>query len=140
MGLSLGHDTAHARSPEPTRSGSGGGAGGRQLVPFRAELDLAELDDRGRPGAMWTGRSLEISRACLVFRSRRMCYEGRELMIAVHLVDDTPTPLFGAVTKSDYDGDGLYKTVLTLRRPPETDAVRTWVANLVHRVRDERRV
>ena len=39
----------------------------------------------------------------------------------------------------EYDGDGLYRTVLTLKRLPESDAVRTWIGSLVHRLRDDRR-
>lgn len=149
MGLSLGSEATtrkpqdRASSVDAARQDSSGASGARPAkggVAFRAELDLAELDDRGRPGAVWTGRSYEISRAVLSFRSRRMCYEGRELLVAVHLVDDKPTPLFGIVDKSEYDGDGLYRTVLTLRRLPESDAVRTWISNLVPRVRDDRRL
>ena len=152
MGLTMGSEAA-ARRPheravaldaqrqEPSSvSGAASARPAKGGVVFRAELDLAELDDRGRPGAIWTGRSYEISRAVLAFRSRRMCYEGRELLVAVHLVDDKPTPLFGIVDKSEYDGDGLYRTVLTLKRLPETDAVRTWIGNLAHRARDDRRM
>lgn len=126
----MGTDAPRAESARPGKGG----------VAFRAEIDLAELDDRGRPGATWAGRSFEISRAQLVFRSRRMCYEARELLVAVHLVDDKPTPLFGIVDKSEYDGDGLYRTVLSLKRLPETDAARTWIGTLVHRIRDDRRL
>jgi hypothetical protein len=108
----------------------------KNTFTFRAELDLAELDERGRPGATWNGKALEISRAHLVFRSRRMCYEGRELLVAVHLIDDRPTPLSGTVTKSEYDGDGLYRTHLNLQRLPDTDAVSLWTANLLPRGRE----
>ena len=62
-----------------------------------------------------------------------MCYEGREALIAVHLVDDRPVALFGRVTKSEYDGDGLYRTSLTLATLPETDAVHAWISKLVSR-------
>lgn len=103
---------------------------------FRAELDLAELDGRGRPGPTWGGRAVEISRSHLTVRSRRMCYEGREVLIAVHLIDDKPTALFGLVAKSDYDGDGLYRTVFNLQRLPENDAVAAWVNTLQPRHRE----
>lgn len=103
---------------------------------FRAELDLAELDGRGRPGPTWGGRAVEISRSHLVVRSRRMCYEGREVLIAVHLIDDKPTALFGVVSKSDYDGDGLYRTVFNLQRLPENDAVAAWCNTLQPRHRE----
>ncbi|GEM_PF-6207003 len=103
---------------------------------FRAELDMAELDGRGRPGPTWSGRAVEISRSHLVVRSRRMCYEGREVLIAVHLIDDKPTSLFGVVSKSDYDGDGLYRTVFSLQRLPENDAVAAWTNTLQPKHRD----
>ena len=57
-----------------------------------------------------------------------MCYEGRELLVAVHLIDDRPTPLFGKVSKSDYDGDGMYRTQINLQTLPESDAVKAWYA------------
>jgi hypothetical protein len=100
---------------------------------FSAELDLTEIDTRGRPGTVWTGRAVELSRSNLAFRSRRMCYEGRELLMAVHLVDDRPVPLYGMVAKCDYDGDGLYRTLVNLLPLPEAESVRAWVHGLHHR-------
>ncbi len=114
-------------SPEPVRTNT------RPAFPFKAEVDMAELDERGRPGPMWTGRAAELSRGHIVITSRRMCYEGREALIAVHLVDDRPVALFGRVGKSEYDGEGLYKTLLNLATLPETDAVQAWIAKLVSR-------
>jgi hypothetical protein len=102
-------------------------------VTFRAELDLTEIDTRGRPGTMWTGRAMDISRSSLAFRSRRMCYEGRELVLAVHLVDDRPVPLYGMVSRCEYDGDGLYKTSVNLLPMPQTEGIRAWVNGLHHR-------
>lgn len=115
-------------SGTPAASGAKTGPGGG--VAFRAELDLAEIDTRGRPGVAWTGRAAELSRSQLAFRSRRMCYEGRELLVAVHLVDDRPVPLYGMVCRSEYDGDGLYRTVIDLLPIPESDAIRNWVHQL----------
>ncbi|GEM_PF-1599392 len=103
------------------------------VFAFRAELDITEIDTRGRPGTVWTGRATELSRSNLSFRSRRMCYEGRELLIAVHLVDDHPVPLYGMVSKCEYDGDGLYRTSVNLLPLPESEAIRTWVHGLHHR-------
>jgi hypothetical protein len=109
------------------------GATGRSAFPFKAELDLTELDGRGRPGPGWAGKSCEISRNHIVFRSRRLCYEERELVVAVHLVDDRPAPLFGRVSKCEYDGDGLYRTVLTLAPVPQQDAIKAWLQSLLPR-------
>jgi hypothetical protein len=100
------------------------------VFAFRAELDLTEIDARGRPGVVWTGRAVELSRSHLAFRSRRMCYEGRELLLAVHLVDDRPVPLYGMVGKSEYDGDGLYRTTINLLPTPESESVEDWVRSL----------
>jgi len=117
---------ASPRSSEPVRAQKPG-------IPFKAEIDMAELDERGRPGPMWAGRACELSRSQIVVTSRRMCYEGREAMIAVHLVDDRPVALFGKVLRSEYDGDGLYKTTLALAPLPETDAVVAWIGKLATR-------
>lgn len=100
------------------------------VFPFKAELDLAELDGRGRPGASWHGRGIDISRGALWFRSRKLCYPDRELLLAVHLVDDQPTPLCGTVAKCDYDGDGLYVTHLKLKALPPSDLVKQWLLSL----------
>lgn len=105
------------------------------VFSFRAELDIAEIDTRGRPGVVWTGRACELSRSHLTFRSRRMCYEGRELLVAVHLVDDRPVPLFCMVAKCDYDGDGLYRTTVNLLPMPDTESIKAWVSGLEPRVR-----
>src|SRR5690349_42405 len=86
--------------------------------PFHAELDMAELDDRRKPGGVWIGRGVSLSRSHLMFRSRRMCYEGRLLLVLVHLVDERPAPLFGRVLTSEYDADGQYRTALELMLMP----------------------
>jgi len=117
--------------PRPGLSGARPAPGAaRQVHAFSAELDIAELDGRGRPGAAWAGRACELSRSQVVFRSRRMCYQGRELVVAVHLIDDRPVCLFGKVTKCEYDGDALYRTIVAFETVPETDAIREWLAGL----------
>ena len=96
--------------------------------PFEADLDVCELDDRERPGHTWAARARTLSRSCLSFRSRRMCYTGRSLMVAVHLIDDEPVPLFGRVHACEYDGDGLYRVDLELLPVPDSAAVKDWLA------------
>lgn len=130
MGLSP--TQSQARKTEP--SGGGGRTPQKSSFTFKAELDLAELDDRGRPASSWSGRACELSRSHIMFASRRMCYQGRDLLIAVHLVDDRPVALFGKVTRSEYDGDGLYRTAVTLATLPETEAVQAWLLRLVPRM------
>ncbi len=96
-------------------------------VRFEADLDASELDDRERPGPTWTARGRELSRAALTLRTRRMCYVGRLILVAVHLVDDQPAPLLGRVAVCEYDGDGMYRVELELLPVPERDAIRAWV-------------
>jgi hypothetical protein len=79
------------------------------------------------------GRGAELSRSALTFRSRRMCYEGRQVVVAVHLVDDRPVALFGVVSKSEYEGEGLYRTMLTLQEMPESEFIRAWIDSLTPR-------
>jgi hypothetical protein len=68
-----------------------------------------------------------------VFRSRRLCYEDREIVVAVHLIDDRPAPLFGRVTRCEYDGDGLYRTTLNLAPLPQAESIKAWLASLLPR-------
>lgn len=94
---------------------------------FDADLDLCEIDDRDRPGPKWTGRAIEVSRAHLVFRTRRMCYAGRRVLAAVHLVDAEPMPLAGRVYACEYDGEGLYRVGIDLEPVPQGPAIRAWL-------------
>lgn len=96
---------------------------------FEAEVDMAELDDRDRPLTTWTARAFELSRSNLIIRSRRMCYVGKLVMVAVHLIDDQPVPLFGKVYSCDYDGDGLYKVDLDLLPVPDRNEIRAWLGD-----------
>lgn len=95
---------------------------------FDAELDVCELDERERPGLTWPAQAQELSRSHLVFRSRRMCYTGRRLLIAVHLIDDAPAPLCGRVTTCAYDSDGMYRVELEFARVPTWPDVAAWLA------------
>lgn len=108
-------------------AGGGGEVSYSAAVPFRAELDLSELDERGRTGPTWTGRGCMLSRGSLVFRSRRMCYPGRHIVLAVHLLDDRPVPLFGRVSSCEYDDEGMYRTRLELMKLPGSRGVSEWI-------------
>ena len=57
-----------------------------------------------------------------------MCYLNRMLVMAVHLIDDEPVPLFGRVCGCDYDGDGLYRIEVELQPMPGRKAIRDWAA------------
>jgi hypothetical protein len=101
---------------------------------FQAEVDLAELDERDRPGMTWQSKSAELSRSNLVLVSRRMCYVGRSLAIAIHLIDDRPVPLLGRVVSCEYNDDGLYRIDLDLLKIEEGHAVYQWAhASVVRR-------
>lgn len=99
----------------------------QQAMRFDAELEVSELDDRDRPGPCWAARGRELSRGLLIFRSRRMCYVGKRCLVAVHLIDDRPVPLFGKVNACEYDNDGLYRVDLELMVLPEKPDVATWL-------------
>jgi len=95
---------------------------------FDAELDCSELDDRMRPGRTWTCRARELSRSTVVLISRRMCYTGRIVVMAVHLIDDAPVALMGRIVACEYEADGLYRVDLDLLPLPPSGPHRDWVA------------
>jgi hypothetical protein len=90
-------------------------------------MEMTELDDRERPGPTWNGNGAELSRSHVVVKSRRMCYSGRLLLLAVHLIDDRPVPLLGRVYSCEYDGDGQYRIGLDLLPIPERPEIRDWI-------------
>jgi hypothetical protein len=122
-----------APEPEPSRA-AGPEAGDEEAKPaptfhdFNAELDVAELDERLRPVTTWAARAISVNRSTLGFRSRRMCYAKKLLLVAVHLLDDKPLVLAGRVTSCDYDGEGLYIVDLELMPKPTSEEIRLWEA------------
>lgn len=101
---------------------------------FEAELDVAELDDRARPVSTWGARGRELNRSALTFMSRRMCYPGRLVVVAVHLIDSSPVPLFGRVVACEYEGDGLCRVELELLEVPEDKPIRDWMDAIIRRM------
>lgn len=100
------------------------------LHRFDADLDLAEVDERHRPGPAWSARGQALSRSRLIVRTRRMCYPGRRLLVAVHLIDHRPVLLFGSVSTCEYDRDGLYCLDLELAPVPNSPDIATWLTRL----------
>lgn len=100
----------------------------QDVRPFRAEIDMTELDDRGRPTTTWSARTRSISRSSLVIASRRMCYQNRLVAVLVHLIDDQPVPLLGRVVSCHYEGDGLCLVELELMPVPKEGPIRAWIA------------
>jgi hypothetical protein len=94
---------------------------------FDAELDGSELDDRDRPGPTWTAHGKRLSRSNLSFRTRRMSYAGRRLLLAIHLIDSQPVPLFGVVRTCEYDGEGMYLMDLDLMPVPDKPDIQEWL-------------
>lgn len=94
---------------------------------FVAEIDVAEVDERGRPGSTFAARARELSRSSLVFSSRRMGFVGRLVIVAVHRIDDRPAPLFGKIVACDYDTDGLYRIDIDLLPTPEGRDIKVWL-------------
>jgi len=122
-----------AFDPDGSRSGSAGPVDAAvcrtrpRTRPFRADLHMTEVDDRGRPGPTWQARASELSGSSVVIDSRRMCYIGRRVLIAVHMIDDAPAPLAGRVFSCEYLGAGLYRLDLDLERFPDDTLARLWL-------------
>jgi hypothetical protein len=114
------HPPRHAPSDDDTRRHIG--------ATFNAELDICELDERERPSLTWSARALELSRSALAFRSRRMCYVGRRVLIAIHLIDDRPVPLCGTVSHCSYEAEGMYRIEIELARIPSFSYIADWIA------------
>lgn len=103
-------------------------AGPPTFHEFDAELDVGELDERLRPTTTWSARAMSVNRSSLTFKSRRMCYTKRMVLIAVHLIDDKPAVLAGRVTSCDYIGEGLYEVDVELMPKPDSEDIRAWEA------------
>jgi hypothetical protein len=97
--------------------------------PFVAEIDVAELDVRAKPGIAWAAKAMTLSRSHVVIRSRRMCYIGTRLIIGVHLIDDEPMPLCGTVCSCEYLAEGSHIVDIDLEPVPENSDVAGWLAS-----------
>jgi len=97
-------------------------------APFEAELDLTELDERGRPMLTFIAKSTELGTGHICFRSRRMCYAGRKVIAVLHMVDDEPVPLYGEVLLSEYDCEAMYITRIRILALPKNSVVQGWLA------------
>lgn len=122
-----------AQTPAPTQRPASSAGRSKRGHRFEAEMDVAELDDRGRPVSTWSARGRELERSKLTFMSRRMCYPGRQVVVAVHLIDASPVPLFGKVGACEYEGDGLCRVDLELAEVPEDKPIRDWLDAIIRR-------
>ncbi len=87
---------------------------------------MAEVDDRERPGLPWGARGIGLSTSSIVIASRRMCYAGRMVLMAVHKIDSEPLPLLGRVCSCEYDADGEYRIDVDLLPMPEEGPIVRW--------------
>lgn len=94
---------------------------------FHAPLEVGEMDERGRPSVPWQARGREVSREYLVFQSRRMVRVGSMVIVAVHLVDDEPMPLFGKVMECEYETEGMHRVKVEFRTIPWDPDLRVWM-------------
>jgi hypothetical protein len=62
----------------------------------------------------------------MILLSRRMCYIGKQLLVAVHLIDAEPTPLMGRVVECEYYAEGQYRMILEFNPIPQLDSIREW--------------
>ena len=93
---------------------------------FVADADASEMDDRKRPTPKWSIQTCELGRNHIVIISRRMVYPGKQMMLAIHLVDDRPVILGGTVVSCDYDGSGRYRIDIDLVHTPQSDTLDRW--------------
>ncbi len=56
-----------------------------------------------------------------------MCYVGRTLLVAVHLIDDKPVALMGTVHHCDYDGEGQYRVDIDLVPVTHDPEIQAWL-------------
>lgn len=93
---------------------------------FITELDVSEVDDRSRPGMTWQAKTRELSGSSIILAARRMCYVGTNLIMAIHLIDDEPTILFGRVFACEYEAAGIYLLDVDLEQVPVSEAIIRW--------------
>lgn len=122
------HASPPAEEPAPTQPPRPRRGGDDQRRSFTTEVDMCEIDDRGRPEAPWAARARELSRSEIVISSRRMCYTGRQVLVLIHLVDHTPVAIFGVVEACEYDGEGQYRVEIGLLEMPTNRHIREWIA------------
>lgn len=114
--------------PERRREAEAAGVAGVHGHPFDAQIEVGELDEKSRPGVAWVAKGREVSRERLVFLSRRMVRAGSLVIIAVHLLDDAPMPLFGKVVECEYQSEGMHRVVVEFRAVPWDSDLRVWMA------------
>lgn len=117
---------------EPTRCADNPKAAQSRTHRFEAQLDLCELDDRGRPTPHWSAKACELSPTRLALRTRRMLYASRRVFVAIHLIDDDPVPLCGRVVACEYEGEGLYRAELDLEHIAPDSPIHKWIRSLMH--------
>ncbi|MBA4027775.1 MAG: hypothetical protein C0475_01275 [Planctomyces sp.] len=86
--------------------------------PCYYKVAMYDLDDRGNLGAGCDAEAIDISRAALGVRSRRMFHQGR-LVAVIMLQQGRPVRcLFGKVEYSEYESRGNYRVAVSFCQMP----------------------
>lgn len=93
---------------------------------FRAEIDTSELNEKGFPGTAWACKSIMLSKSMLAFMSRRMIHVGKQVVIAIHRIDDEPVSLMGRVIECEYHADGQHVVLMELVPISEPEVLNQW--------------
>jgi hypothetical protein len=56
-----------------------------------------------------------------------MCFTGRRLVMAVHLIDSEPVALLGVVQSCEYEGEGLCNVAVEFLPMLDRAEIRDWV-------------
>lgn len=93
---------------------------------FRAEVDASELTDKGLPGQAWACRSVMLSKSAIAILSRRMIHVGKQVVLAIHRIDDEPVGLFGKIAECEYHADGLHVVLVELLPVTDHEMLGEW--------------
>lgn len=86
--------------------------------PCYYKVAMYDLDDRGNLGSGCDAEAIDISRAALGVRSRRMFHQGR-LVAVIMLQQGRPVRcLFGKVEYSEYESRGNYRVAVSFCQMP----------------------
>jgi hypothetical protein len=113
-----------------------GAPGGNRRLFDRHTVDVpvtvTEIGDRGHPSDSWECRLIDISRGGIGLRSRRMSFQGRQLLVEVEQSAGIAKVLFGVVRQSRYSQGIGYAIGVEFRTLPQSPAIRNWLAQRGH--------
>ena len=95
-------------------------------VGFTTRVWVHELDDSNAPGEGHVADAADISRSGMGFRSRRMYYIGRTIVIILTLSTERK-PMFGIVRSSRYTYGGQHHVGVEFCAKPPGDRLHAWI-------------